>query len=348
METRARNLNPFDAALAMVAEHQPRLKCTAQNREEWHAWRDAFDAALRQNLGKLPEPVPLNPEITERVDCGDYWRERVLLDTTKWDTVPAYVLVPKDVKPGEPRPGILAAHGHGAGKSDITASRPDREQAVRQLNYDYAVQFVRRGYVVIAPDWRGFGERQSPGQWVRSSRDGCNVNYMAYGYFGYHLLTLQVWDGMRCIDYLQSRPEVDGERIGCGGLSFGGTMTTYLSALDTRIKVVCISGYLSTVAGDAITLRGNGNFCGAQYSPGLLDIGDIPDVACLIAPRPLVAEMGTDDTCFIIEDAKAAYAQVERLYHAIGEGDKIVSDVFEGGHEWSGRVSMDWFGKWLG
>jgi len=343
----ARHLSPFEAVQAMVAERAPRLPCRANNREEWLAWRTAFEAAFRANLGKMPEPVPLNPEVTERVDCGDYWRERVLYDTTRWDTVPAYLLIPKDLQPGEKRPAILAAHGHGNGKSDITASVPSDESHVRALHYDYARQFVLRGYVVIAPDWRGFGERRSPAQWVRAGRDPCNVNYMAYGYFGYHLLTLQIWDGMRTIDYLQSRPEVDPNRIGCVGLSFGGTMTTNLAALDTRIRVACISGYLSTVANDAITLRGNANFCGAQYSPGLLEIGDIPDVACLIAPRPLVVEMGIHDTCFIIEDAKAAYAHVERLYRAIGEGDKIVADVFDGGHEFSGRIAFDWFAKWL-
>lgn len=342
-----KNLSPYDAVMAMIGDVPPRLRCQATNREEWLAWRTAFETAFRANLGKMPQPVPLNPEVTDRVDCGDHWRERVLFDTTRWDTVPAYVLLPKDLRPGERRPGILAAHGHGNGKSDLVGSQPEQENHVRALNYDYARQFVRRGYVVIAPDWRGFGERRSPVQWTRVGRDPCNVNYMAYGYFGYHLLTLQIWDGMRTLDYLQSRPEVDPERIGCVGLSFGGTMTTNLAALDSRIRVACISGYLSTVAGDALTLRGNANFCGAQYSPGLLEIGDIPDIACLIAPRPLLVEMGIHDTCFVIEDAKAAYAHVERLYHAIGEGDKIAADVFEGGHEFSGRLVFDWFAKWL-
>lgn len=343
----ARNLNPFDAAQAMVAGIEPQLRCEATNRQEWRTWRDAFSAALWNNLGKLPEPVPLNTETTESVDCGEYIRERVLLDTTPWDTIPAYVLVPKDIAPGERRSAILAAHGHGDGKSEIAGVDERWRDREGDPNHDYARQFARRGYVVIAPDWRGFGERRSPAQWTRASRDGCNVNYMAYGYFGFHLLTLQVWDGMRCIDYLETRADVDPDRIGCAGLSFGGTMTTYVSALDPRVRVACISGYLSTVAHDAITLRGNGNFCGAQYSPGLLSIGDIPDVACLIAPRPLIAEMGTQDTCFVIDDAQSAYRQVERLYQAIGAERCIASDVFEGGHIFSGRKSFDWFAKWL-
>ena len=73
MAPRERNLDPFSAAMAMVAERQPRLKCTATTREEWRAWRTAFDSALRHNLGKLPAPVPLNPVASVRVRGVSPW-----------------------------------------------------------------------------------------------------------------------------------------------------------------------------------------------------------------------------------------------------------------------------------
>jgi dienelactone hydrolase len=223
----------------------------------------------------------------------------------------------------------------------------ERTEYIKKINYDYAVQFVQRGYVVVAPDWRGFGERASPAEWARSNRDPCNVNYMATGYLGYHLLALQIWDGMRTVDYLQSRPDVDPDRLGVAGLSFGGTMTTYLAALEPRLKVACISGYLSTVKNDAITMRGKGNFCGAQYMPGLLTIGDIPEVAGLIAPKPLMVERGQQDMCFVIDDARAAYARLKQIYKAAGVEDHLDADEFPGGHAWSGKKAFDWFSKWL-
>jgi dienelactone hydrolase len=170
---------------------------------------------------------------------------------------------------------------------------------------------------------------------------------MASGYLGYHLLALQIWDGMRTVDYLQSRPEVDPDRLGVAGLSFGGTMTTYLAALEPRLKVACISGYLSTVKGDAMGMRGLGNFCGAQYMPGLLTLGDIPDVAGLIAPKPLLIEMGEQDTCFVIDDMRAAYAHLERIYAAAGASDRLDADIHPGPHAWSGRKAFDWFARWL-
>jgi hypothetical protein len=124
-------------------------------------------------------------------------------------------------------------------------------------------------------------------------------------------------------------------------------MTTYLSALDSRVRCACISGYLSTVRGDAIGMRGRGNFCGAQYMPGLLTIGDIPDVAGLIAPRALCVEMGEKDTCFVIEDAGRAYDRLARIYRSAGASDRLILDRFPGEHQFSGRRSLDWFDRWL-
>jgi len=344
-----RHLSPYDSVWAWIRSKRPKLSFRGKTYKDYVAWRRMFKARLVELLGKMPERVSLNPEIVESVDMGPYVREKVLYDSDEYSTVSAYVLIPKDIG-SEKRPGILAAHGHGRGKVDVCGVANDRkeyERYVAPLNYDYAVKFVLRGYVVIAPDWRGFGERLSPEEWVRPNRDKCNVNYMAYGYLGYHLLALQIWDGMRTIDYLQSRREVDEDRIGCAGLSFGGTMTTYLAALDDRVKVACISGYLSTIRGDAMGMRAKANFCGAQYMPGLLTIGDIPDVAGLIAPKPLLIEMGERDQCFVIEDAKRAYKHLESIYRAAGVPERLDCDVHPGGHEWSGAKAYDWFERWL-
>ncbi len=344
-----RCFSPYESVWARIQSEEPTLSFRGKTINEYKAWRKKFKSRLLELLGKTPERVPLNPEVVESVDMGTYVREKVVYDSEKYVSVPAYVLVPKDIG-SEKRPGILAAHGHGRGKVDVcgvTQSQEEYNQRIAPLNYDYAVQFVKRGYVVIAPDWRGFGERASPAEWVRPNRDPCNVNYMACGYLGYNLLNLQIWDGMRTLDYLQSRKEVDGNRIGCAGLSFGGTMTTYLAALDERVKVACISGYLSTIRGDAMGMRGKGNFCGSQFMPGLLTIGDIPDVAGLIAPKPLMIEMGEKDTCFIIEDAKNAYSHLERIYAAAGASKYLDCDIHPGGHAWSGAKAFDWFKRWL-
>lgn len=344
-----RYLSPYESVWAWVQSEKPTLSFQGNTVHEYKSWRSRFKSQLLKLLGKTPKKVPLNLEIIESVDKETYVREKIIYDSEKYVSIPAYILTPKNIG-SEKRPGILAAHGHGRGKIDvcgITETQEEYHKSITPLNYDYAVQFVKQGYVVIAPDWRGFGERASPLEWVRDYRDRCNVNYMACGYLGYHLLNLQIWDGMRTLDYLQSRKEVDKNRIGCVGLSFGGTMTTYLAALDERIKVACISGYLSTIRGDAIRMRGRGNFCGAQYMPGLLTIGDIPDVAGLIAPKPLMIEMGEQDTCFIIEDTKNAYSHLKRIYTAAGASERLDCDIHPGAHAWSGAKAFDWFKRWL-
>lgn len=328
---------------------RPRLSFSGSKKDDWRIWRRAFRRQLVRNLGLMPEPVPLNAEVVEACDEVGYTREKVIFDSDRFSSVPAYVLIPEDWRRGQRRPGIIAAHGHGRGKADVVGLGSDEEQRnnIAPLNYDYARQFVQKGYVVIAPDWRGFGERTPDSDWVRPGRDKCNVSYLAFGYFGYHLLALNIWDGMRTIDYLQSRPEVNPNRIGCVGLSFGGTMTTYLAALDSRIKAAVISGYLSTVRGDALTDRGKANTCGNQYSPSLLRYGDIADVAGLIAPRPALIEMGEKDTCFVIEDAKKAYSHLSRIYRAAGASNRLDRDIFPGAHAFSGAKAFDWFARWL-
>ncbi len=320
----------------------PGLSCTATDPADFGTWQKAFRKRILKALGPFPEAVPLNVEVLERVDCGTYTREKIVFDSEPDMSVPAWVLVPKG--PARRRyPALICAHGHGVGKNPLVGLDPDGTSPHEDYQHQYAVQFAERGYVCIAPDWRGFGERKEHEEYTRTHRDSCNVAHLAAGYFGYSLLALQIHDGMRCVDYLRERPEVNGNRIGCLGVSFGGTMTTYLTALDRRVKVGAICCYLSTIANG---LR-RANFCGAQYMPELAANGDIPDVALLAAPKPLLAEVGKQDTCFEYDDAMKAVEHVRRGYDAAGVGERFDVDAFDGVHEFSGRKAFDWFGRWL-
>lgn len=336
-------LSTYEIVREMLKREKPKLRFNAETIAEYRVWRKKFKTELLRRMGKFPDKVPLRPELVERKDFGSYIREKILIASDKYAYVPLYVLIPKGINKGEKIPAVLACHGHGWGKGTVVGINDDGsgfKNAIGSL-------FADRGYVVIAPDWRGFGERRNPDWWVRQGRDSCNVGYLAMGYFGYNLLALNVWDGMRTLDYLCARKEVDPDRIGCVGVSFGGTMTTYLSGLDDRIKVACISGYLSTVRRDALGERGKANTCGSQYMPGLIEIGDISDVASLIAPKPLLIEMGMYDDCFEINDAKRAYRDLRKVYRVLGVTDRIDADVFPGPHQFSGRKAFDWFAKWL-
>jgi len=328
-----------------IEEHlntPPVLSCTARNPEEFWAWQQAFRRRIRRALGPFPEAVPLHPKILERTDCGSYLREKVIFESEPAMAVLAWVLTPKGLKKGEKRPALLCSHGHGPGKDPVVGIN-EKGESCDDYQHRHGLRFAERGYVVIAPDWRGFGERRDSDPWDRNGCAGCNVRALAAGHFGYSLLALQIHDGMRCVDYLLTKPEVDGRRIGCVGVSFGGTMTTYLTALDRRIRVGVISCYLSTIANGLL----RGNFCGVDFLPDLPLFGDIPDVALLAAPKPLLAEVGEFDTCYQVNDADIACERIRKGYEAVGVPERFAVDRFPGKHEFSGRMAFDWFDRWL-
>jgi dienelactone hydrolase len=289
----------------------------------------------------------LRARLLQRVREKGYVREKWVFDSSRGVSVPAFLLIPDTLKPGERRPALLAAHGHGGGKTDICGLPHPHWGArhsrwARSLHYDYARQAALRGYVVLAPDFAPFGERRPPEAWIRKDRDACNISDLALQYFGFNLLALNLWDAMRGIDLLESHPLVDPKRIGVIGLSYGGTIATHLLALDRRVKAGVVSGYISTISGDALGKRGQGNTCGAQAIPGLLRHGDIPEIAGLAAPKPVLFEMGKKEDCFYYPDMLKAYARVKRIYGAAGAGKHVEKDAFNGGHRFNGAKAWDW------
>ena len=170
---------------------------------------------------------------------------------------------------------------------------------------------------------------------------------LAWQYFGRPLLTQSIFDGMRCVDVLAKHPHVDPRRMGVIGLSQGGTMASHLLINEPRLRAGVVSGYISTLRGDALTMRGCGNTCGAQHVPGLLRHGDLPDMLGLICPKPVLFEMGRQETCFHYPDMTKAYATVEKIYRAAGRSECIARDDHPNGHRWSGAKAWEWLEKWL-
>lgn len=347
-----RSVNFYDTIQTWVRTRKPDTPYSGNTPAAFHRWRRVFRPHYRRCLGPWPRNAAPCLKVLERVRREGFIREKIVYDSSPGVAVPAYRLVPLGLRAGERRPGLLAAHGHGNGKADITGvsfEGKNKENAawVRSLNYDYAAQAARLGYVVIAPDWIPFGERRPPQWFVRDGRDACDIASMAIEYFGHTLLAQNVWDGMRGVDLLARHPNVDAGRLGVIGLSYGGTMATHLLINDARLKAGVVSGYISTVRGDALNDRGKGNTCGAQYVPGLLAHGDIPEMLGLAVPKPILFEMGKRETCFHYPDMLAAYRKVSRMYRAAGHPERIGHDTFDADHMWSGRKAWSWLARWL-
>jgi len=330
----------------LVEGWEPRLRFKGQTQADWAAWREEALARLLELLGPFPTRVPPNAEVESSVEDGELIRERVVFDSEEFMSAPCQVLRPKSMKPDRTNPAILCSHGHGPFGKDAVAgvrSSPEHVANIELHNYNYGERMARAGFLTISPDLRVFGERRD-GLDPFPGRDPCNVNFIKGALLGIYTLTLNIWDMRCCVDYLETRPEVDPKRIGMMGLSQGGTMTTFTAAVEPRIKAADISGYVNPWSGFAI---GHANFCGSQIVPGILRDFDTDDIAGLIAPRPLLLEMGIYDNCFYIQDLLEGYAGVKRIYQAAGAADCLWADVHPGPHAFAGNQAFEFFKKYL-
>jgi dienelactone hydrolase len=333
-------------------ENTPSHSFSSRNFDDFDLWKTDLLQKIKTLLGPLPEPVAFNPEIIYETKEDGLIKRKVLLDFEKDMSVAALVYIPDNVSSSNPAPAILCNHGHSRfGKDSVMGIRSDsrRKEEIDLVNYDYGLQMAKKGYVTIAIDYRVFGERSDnphpslPDEFViYQGRDKCNVQFIRGSIMDISLLTLNVFDAVRSVDYLTSLDFVNSDAIGAMGLSFGGTMTTWISLIDDRIKaadIICYSGCFKNFA-----VR-DGNFCGSQYLPGLFKLCDVPDLHGLIAPKPLLAEIGIYDRCFFVEDATECSQKVKEIYKAAGATDNYEVDLFPGDHQFAGNNAFEFFDK---
>jgi hypothetical protein len=342
-----RNLSMVEYFKARAEHFEPRLRFNGATPADFSAWKSALLGEIKGLLGPLPKPVALNAEIVWEIEEDGLLKRRVLLDTETEMSVAALVYIPLSAK-HKPCPAILCNHGHGKfAKDSVMGIRSkynvERGAEIEGFNYDYGLQMAQRGYVTMAIDYRGFGERSDGGD-PYPGRDKCNVHFIRGSLMGINLLALNIWDAQRALDYLCSLQCVNAERIGTMGLSFGGTMTTWISLMDERIKAADIICYSARFRNFAIA---DSNVCGSQFVPGIFSICDVPDLHGLIAPRPLLAEIGVHDKCFLEYDALSCAAEVKKIYAASGAAANYDIDLFAGDHKFAGNKAFSFFDKHL-
>ncbi|NPV48466.1 MAG: prolyl oligopeptidase family serine peptidase [Armatimonadetes bacterium] len=341
-----RNFSMIEYFNRIAADWEPLLTFKGTTLADFEDWQARASEKFFELLGEFPRPVDPEPEVIFSVEEDGLIRERVIFDSEEFMSVPCVVLRPVDMKADGSNPAILCSHGHGAyGKEPVAGNRttPDLAANIAQHNYNYGEIMARAGYLTLSPDLRVFGERADGGN-PYPGRDKCNVHFLRGAMFGIYTLTLNIWDMKCCVDYLQSRPEVDGERIGMMGLSQGGTMTTFATAAEPRIKCADIIGYLNPWEKFAIN---RANWCGSQMVPGIYKYFDVHDIAGLIAPRPLLIEMGVHDTCFFIEDQLASWERLQEIYRAAGAEADLWCDIHPGEHMFANNKAHEFFGKYL-
>ncbi|MBE7157509.1 MAG: acetylxylan esterase, partial [Rhodospirillales bacterium] len=153
---------------------------------------------------------------------------------------------------------------------------------------------------------------------------------------GQTMIGWRVWDVMRTLDWIATRTELDAKRVGCMGISGGGTCTQFASALDGRIRAAFVSGYLNTFRASIMSV----SHCIDNYVPGILGWAENYDVAGLIAPRPFFSEGGTRDPIFPVAATQESFARVQRVYQVFGVPERAQQEIFDGVHEFHGAKGL--------
>ena len=302
--------------------------------DECRAWQKGFTSKLKALLGPHTPPAKWKTSLISVKEFDDYRREELLLSAEGHPPLPVYLLLPRPNK-GR-RAAILALHGHGAYGHHPVAGRDDLpgvENAIKNNHYDYGRQLANQGYIVAVPCMTPFGDRlgKSAGK-----SDACADTFIRMQLLGKTLMAENLRDCLWCVELLARHEEVDAERIGCVGLSYGGRMTMLTAALEPRIKVAAISGALNVMQ-ERIRKPYS---CGSQIIPGLLQYGDVPEIASLIAPRACLWEVGTQDKLIDPLWADEILLRQRRAYKALAAEHQLAVDRFEGGHVWHGKAAI--------
>lgn len=324
-----------------LAEQAHQFAFTARTEAEFSEWQSDFREALTDLLGlsgRLPSHVS-ETMILRSEDKGRYIEEKhvISLDDV---SVPMYLLIPKAPPPYK---AIVALHGHGMGVKQILGHYPDEAITQKMLSQDenFAQRFAKEGYLVCAIEQQGFGERVARD--VSENANSCRQLAMQYMMQGKNLLGERVREAIASINYLHSRDDILADSIGCTGHSGGGATALFLSALDTRLTTTVISGYFCDYGESILGMR----HCECNYVPNLLTLGNIGEIAGLIAPRALRLINGEADHIFPINGAQQVYDTVQSIYALTKAEEKLSLVTHPQGHRYDYRLALEWFEAYL-
>jgi dienelactone hydrolase len=312
------------------------------SRSAWESQRLKIRGQLWELLGKLPpRPKVLAVRTVSREDRAEYWLEKFEFDNGAGATVPGFLLLPKGT-PGKV-PAILYCHWHGGdydkGKIELFERLHMPEEPGPAL--------VRLGFAVMAIDAYCFGERNGGGPGSSEKGSAGELTASKYNlWLGRTLWGMMLRDDLMALDYLASRPEMDGRRIGVTGISMGATRSWWLMALDERIKagvaVACLTRYQNLIAHEGLKYHGI-----YYYVPATLNHFDTEAVVALAAPRPLLVMNGDQDDGSPVDGICEIESRVRAVYALYDLPDSFCSEVYAGvGHVYlpeMWRKTLAWF-----
>jgi dienelactone hydrolase len=338
----------FDPVLYTKKLHDAaplRMTFDAPTRRQAEQWQKKLRAKLTELLGGFPaSPAPLAAQTLEVRDFPGYRREKFVIQSQPGLYVLGYLLTPKSGT--APHPAVVCVPGHGRGVDDIVGIDEKGQDRTDKAGYqhDFAIQAVENGMAAVAIEPMAFGCRRDP---VTKSKGlgaaACQPAAGAALLLGQTMIGWRVYDVMRTIDWIATRPELDAARVGCMGISGGGTCTLFSAALDQRIRAAMVSGYLNTFRECIMSV----SHCIDNYVPGILNWAEQYDVAGLVAPRPLFAESGERDDIFPIAASRESFRRVQKVYAVFDASAAVEHETFDGPHSFWGKRGLPFLAKHL-
>ena len=288
-------------------------------------------------LGGFPEKTPLNAQVTGRVQKEGYILEKVLMETRPHHYMTAHLFLPDPAKYMPPYAAVAVPCGHSlAGKNAPWYQRAGVTGALNGL-----------ATLVCDPIEQGERRQFDDGKDTWSTtREHNRIGYRA-ALLGWNTAQFRIWDGMRAVDYLESRPEVDREKIGVMGLSGGGTLSSYANSLEMRFKAAAPAGFLST-------MRDVFDNCGPQDAEQVV-FGQLKSgwnhlgIVVLRAPSPVMIVTSHADF-FPFMGSTALYAEAKKVYAMLGVPEKVELMETAGPHHWyesTRHASCYWMRRWM-
>ena len=281
--------------------------------EEIKKHQEFLKQEFLRRIGGLPERTPLNPQIVGRLERRGYRVEKIIFESQPKHFVTAALFLPDANRFKPPYAAVLVPCGHS-------------NEAKAYRNYaGFGALCAFNGLAALVFDPIDQGERHQwrdpDGKFTLWGTAGHNMIGVGSILLGRNTARYEIWDGMRAIDYLQSRQDIDPEKIGCSGISGGGTQTAYLMALDPRIKAAAPGCYICSLYGRLI--KTNGPQDAEQNIYGQLALGmDHADYCMMRAPAPTLLLTATRDY-FNIEDAWVSFRMAKRLFGRLGYPERM-------------------------
>ena len=340
----------------------------------FNKWAEQARECLMTGLHYNLPPVVLKATTIDKIETGSFFREKIEFNTTPWFRVPGYFYTPKNVP--LPAPALVVLHEWGGpmlfGAERVCGDPVHPVIARHRESYTsgrpIADWYASHGYAVIVIDAFHFGNRAPRGlnglpdsydpskldeatltEYDSRARDVLYYGVRELNWAGTTWAGVNYGDDSRCVDYLLTRKEVDGSRIGCTGLSGGGWRTDIVAALESRIKATVTVGWMTT--GDtqqAYNVNGAiGTFC---LLPGVWDHIDIPDMISMAAPKACMVVSGTQDKLFPPLGQREAEKQISEAYSWAGRPDLFRNFAPAKPHCYDAEIqeeALGWFDKHL-